>query len=96
MEHLYVLFHHRAGEVLQALYMAFQKATAPLDRQGDENVFRQQQGIYTSLLRHRLEGIALELISRVEPAANRNSCNLALSRFIQDYLFEFAQKIRSL
>lgn len=96
VEHILILFHDRAGEVMLSLYRSFRQATASLDRQGDENVFQQQQGMYTALLKRRLDGIALEVMSHLEAGADHHECHHALSRFIGDYVQEFLQKIRSL
>ena len=95
-QQLNIQFHDRAGEAMQVLYREFIYCTASLDRQRDENVFQQQQGKYTALLKHRLDRIALELMESLETDADHNTWNLTVSRFIQDYLSEFGQKIRSL
>lgn len=91
-----VVFHDRAGQAMQALYLEFKYATASLDRQWDENVFQQQWGIYTSRLKHRLDRIALELMGNLETGTDRNAWNHSVSRFIQGYVSEFGQRIRSL
>ncbi|HEY1116044.1 MAG TPA: hypothetical protein VGE66_20920 [Chitinophagaceae bacterium] len=96
MESIYVLFHDRAGEAMHSLYRSFRKAVAPIDRQGGDNVFRHQQSLYTEQLKRRLESIALELLSKLNKSVDPNECHHTLSRFIQDYVREFGQKIRAL
>lgn len=91
-----VLFHRRAGEALLVLYQEFRHSVAGIDRQWEENVFQQQQGKYTTLLKHRLDRIAMELMEGLDHGAGRISWNHEVSGFIQDYLREFGQKIRSL
>jgi hypothetical protein len=91
-----VLFHERAGQALQTLYREFKYCTSALDRQWDENVFQQQQGKYTALLRHRLDRIALEVMENLDTDADRNAWSHSVNQLIQDYMREFGQKIRSL
>lgn len=95
-QRVHVLFHNRAGDVMHTLYQEFRHCTASVDRQGEENVFRQQQGRFTALLKRRLDGIAVELMDVLETGSDRNEWSYAASRFIQDYMNEFAQKVRSL
>lgn len=79
-----------------SLYREFKHSVATIDRQWEENVFQQQQGRYTVLLKRRLDGIALELMALLETGDDRNEWSHAASGFIQGYLHEFGQKIRSL
>jgi hypothetical protein len=96
LQQVQVLFHNRAGEVMQTLYSQFRYAITPIDRQWEENVFQQQYGKFTSLLKQRLDGIMLELMAQLDTDAERNEWNQAGSRFVQDYLREFSQKIKGL
>ena len=96
MEQVSVLFHNRAGEAMLSLYREFKHSVASIDRQWEENVFQQQQGRYTSLLKLRLDSIARELMSVLETSSDRNEWSHSVTGFIQSYLNEFRQKIKSL
>lgn len=90
-----VLFHDRARNVFFSIYKEFRHSIASVDRQGDENVFQQLQNRYASLLHHRLNMIALELIDQAEPS-NRSMLNVSLGQSIKEYVYEFVQKAKSL
>jgi hypothetical protein len=95
-EHISVAFHNRAKEALFSLYGSFRYAVASIDRQGDENVFQQLHDKFSSRLKHQLESIAKEMLSQADSGSNINELNQSLSYFIQGYMHEFSQKIRSL
>lgn len=95
-EQINILFHNRAGEVMRVLFVEFRHSITALDRQGDENVFQQQQGKYCALLKHRLDRIALELMDKLNTGADRYGWNRTVSGFIQDYMTEFGRKLRAL
>jgi hypothetical protein len=95
-ERVNILFHNRAGEAMLSLYREFQYSVAAVDRQGQEDVFQQQRSRYTTLLKSRLDGIAMELMNVLETSSDRNEWSHSATRFIQEYMNEFAQKIRSL
>lgn len=81
---------------MRFVYSAFKQSIGALDRQWDENVFQRQQGMYTTLLKRRLDGIALELMEGLESGQERSEWNHMVSRFVQDYMREFGLKIKSL
>ena len=91
-----VLFHNRAVDALNHLFQEFSASTIAIDRQKDVNVFQQQLGKYTALLKQQLDGIALEMLSTILSTTNTNEWNHSLSVFIQDYLREFRHKAKSL
>ncbi len=95
-EHINVAFHNRAKEVLLSLYGSFRYAVASIDRQGDENVFQQLHNKFSSRLKYQLQSIAKEMMSQVGSGTNMNELNQSLSYFIEEYMHEFSQKIRSL
>lgn len=91
-----IRFHDRAQEVSHTLFREFTHKVVTLDRQRDEHVFQQLGSQYTDQLRRQLERLALELLSGVERSDERQQWNGALSRYIQDYVKDFTQKIQSL
>lgn len=95
-EQINVLFHNRAGEAMLSLFREFKHSVAAIDRQWEENVFQQQQGRYTALLKHRLDSIALELLSLLDTGDDRNEWSHMAGGFVRGYLHEFGQKIRAM
>lgn len=95
-ERVHVLFHNRAGEALLSLYREFKHSVASIDRQWDENVFQQQLGKYTVLLRHRLESIAIDLMNQLQTGDDRNKWSHTANGFIGEYMREFGLKVRTL
>lgn len=91
-----VAFHERAREIFFDLYRHFQSSVAPIDRQGDENVFQQAHGRYVAQLRQQLQGLAIDILHEADAGTDRNRLNLSLASFIDDYVHEFIQKVRSL
>ncbi len=91
-----ILFHNRANEVMHTLFSEFEASIATINRQHDENVFQQQLGKYSRLLKHQLDFIALEVIGQAGSNQNTSEKNHALSLFIEEYLHEFKQKAKSL
>ena len=91
-----MLFHNRASEAMLTLYREFRSTVSPIDRQWEENVFQQQCGKFTALLKHRLDGMAMELMAKLETDSERQEWNHSGNRFVQDYMREFGQKIKCL
>ena len=92
MDNHVVLFHDRARKVFFALYSEFKHAVATIDRQRDENVFQQQQAMYTNTLKHHLQNIAQETSRHMQQQDQSQKLNV----LVEDYLKEFVHKIKSL
>ena len=96
IEQYSVRFHNRAREIFFSLCNDFKHTVAGIDRQGDENVFRQLQAKYTNELKGRLQAVAWEILEQLPAGSDRNGLNRSLGSFVEDYTSEFVQKARSL
>lgn len=96
VEQACITFHQRAREIFFDLYRHFQSSVAPIDRQGDENVFQRSHGRYVAQLRQQLQGLAMDILNEADAGTDRGRLNHSLASFIDDYVQEFIQKVRSL
>jgi hypothetical protein len=96
LEHISVEFHNRANQVLVSLYCDFKSAIGSIDRQGDENIFQQLHNKFAGRLKYQLQSIAREILDQTYDGTCSNQTNLTLSRFIEDYVNEFMQRVRAL
>jgi hypothetical protein len=89
-------FNEKAKKIFFSLYENFKMSARQLDRTKDNNVFQQQEGKYLATLKHQLELLASEFISKNKTLKNISLLNKNLTDIVNHYLNEFKQKSRSL
>lgn len=87
-------FRNEASSLFAYIFQHFQQSVRKLDRQRDENVFRQLAGTHAGQLKSQLDGIAKKLMSQYKGSIDR--LNRDLSKEIDYYLSEFNIKIMSM
>jgi hypothetical protein len=95
-EHTVIGFHNRAKQILFSLYSDFKRSIASIDRRLDENVFQLQYHKYADRLKYQLQSVASETLLQIPTGTDTGKMNQALCHFIEAYLQEFTQKVRSL
>ena len=88
-------YNNKAKKLFFSLYEKFRLSAKKLDRTKDNNVFKQQESKYLATLKHQLELVAQEFLTK-----SRSSGNSQLTKRLTDeiakYVNEFRQKSRSL
>ena len=89
-------FRNAASGIFSRISEDFMRIAKKLDRQGDENVFRQLQGRYVNELENQLTHIAEKLISQYNGDKNINLIRRELATLISYDVSEFRLKMRSM
>jgi hypothetical protein len=95
-EHISMEFHNRATLILFSVDKEFKYSVASIDRQGDENVFQHLHNKFAGKLKYQLQSVARELLHTLRTTTDCNLANQTLSRFIEEYVHEFMQRVRAL
>jgi hypothetical protein len=95
-EHMSVEFHSRATDLFFALFRDFQLAIKKVDRRHDEYLFHQLQERYVKTCQQQMEIIAREILNNHRDHPGVNQADQNMKHFIQDYLHQFVQKIKSI
>ncbi len=85
-------FRRAASTVFLSLYEQFKNAVKDLDRQKDENVFRQLQSRYADELKRKLTEIAIGLLDRYKGPGDTNTLRRELTNQVSYYQTEFILK----
>ncbi len=85
-------FRRAASTIFLSLYEQFKNAVKSLDRQKDENVFRQLQSRYADELKRKLTEIAIGLIDQYKGQGDTNTLRRELTNQVSYYQTEFILK----
>lgn len=96
MEHIYVTFHNLAREIFFTTFREFNACIEGLNRHRDEAQFRFLREQYVLRLQDQLQAVAVEIIAQHSDKTFRETLSQNLFRFVQDYVYQFVQKIRAL
>jgi hypothetical protein len=93
---LYTEYNEAASRIFFSLFNEFRNEAETIERDSYENVFQLLKSRYASVLKHRLEQSAGNIIDKCDSAESQGRLRIGFSEKITYFLKEFTRKSGSI